>query len=363
MLLFGVLFFASCGTKNQQRPTMIPTLPVVEVPNQSITGYSSYPASLEGVVTSDVRAKVSGYITEVRVDEGEKVRKGQPLFRLETQTLSQEAGAAEANVNAAQVEVDRLKPLVEREIVSDVQLQTAQARLAQAKASYNSIMASIDYAVIKSPVDGYVGTINFRQGTLISPSDPTPLTTVADVDEVYAFFAMNEREYLDFIQKTPGDNLNQKIENFPVVELLLVNDTVYEHKGTIQTVSGQVNPTTGTVQFRAVFPNPNRILASGNSGRIRIPKVYDNVPLVPEITTFERQGRVYVYQVLGDTVAVATTIGVQDRIDNMIVVSSGINAGDKIVAKGIDRLRDRSPIVPQPLPFDSIANPIKVVFK
>lgn len=363
MLLFGVLFFASCGNKNQQRPTMVPTLPVVEVPNQSITGYSSYPASLEGVVTSDVRAKVSGYITEVRVDEGEKVRKGQPLFRLETQTLSQEAGAAEANVNAAQVEVDRLKPLVEREIVSDVQLQTAQARLAQAKASYNSIMASIDYAVIKSPVDGYVGTINFRQGTLISPSDPTPLTTVADVDEVYAFFAMNEREYLDFIQKTPGDNLNQKIENFPVVELLLVNDTVYEHKGTIQTISGQVNPTTGTVQFRAVFPNPNRILASGNSGRIRIPKVYDNVPLVPEITTFERQGRVYVYQVLGDTVAVATTIGVQDRIDNMIVVSSGINAGDKIVAKGIDRLRDRSPIVPQPLPFDSIANPIKVVFK
>lgn len=363
LLLSGVLFFASCENQNQQSPMPVPTLPVVEVPAKTVTGYSSYPASLEGTVTSAVRAKVSGYITDVLVDEGAKVRKGQQLFKLETQTLSQDAEAAVANVNAARVEVDRLKPLVERGIVSQVQLQTAEARLAQAEAAYNSISASIDYAVIKSPVDGYVGSINFRQGALVSPADPTPLTTVADVDEVYAFFAMNERDYLDFIQKTPGESLNEKIENFPPVQLQLVNDSIYQHDGQIQTVSGQINPTTGTVQFRAVFPNPNRILASGNSGRIQIPRTYENVPVVPESTTFERQGRVYVYKVHGDTLAVATTIGIRDRIQNLVVIESGIKAGDKIVAQGIGKLRDKSPINPQPMPFDSIASPLNVVFK
>src|SRR5690606_29496448 len=130
---------------------------------------------------------------------------------------SQDAGAAEANVNAARVEVEKLKPLVEKGIISPVQLETAKARLAQAEASYKSIMASIGYATIKSPVDGYVGAIPFREGTLVSPADPTPLTTVSDVDEVYAFFSMNERDYLNFLQTAEGNTLSEKIRNFPPV--------------------------------------------------------------------------------------------------------------------------------------------------
>ncbi len=160
-----------------------------------------------------------GYITQVLVDEGEKVSKGQTLFKLETEALSQDAGAARANVNAAQVEVDKLKPLVEKGIISPVQLETAKARLEQAKAGYSSIAASIGYANIKSPVDGYVGAINFREGALVSPGDPTPLTTVSDIDEVYAFFSMNERDYLNFIQDAEGASLSEKIENFPPVQL------------------------------------------------------------------------------------------------------------------------------------------------
>src|SRR5690606_36851342 len=133
---------------------------------------------------------------------------GQPLFRLETQTLSQDAEAAEANVKAGLVEVNRLKPLVERGIVSEVQLKTAEARLAQAQAAYKGIVANIEYATIKSPIDGYVGSINFREGALVSPGDPTPLTTVSDVDKIYAFFSMNQRDYLDFIQNTESENLS-----------------------------------------------------------------------------------------------------------------------------------------------------------
>ena len=367
---FGILVcagvLASCnGSENasQQVATAPMSIPVVEVPLKDVSGYTTYPTSIEGTINSQVRAKVSGYITDVLVDEGQPVKKGQTLFRLETQTLSQDAGAAEANVAAAQVEVDRLKPLVAKGIIGKVQLQTAEARLAQAQASSNSIAASIDYATIKSPVNGYVGAIPFRQGALVSPNDPTPLTTVSMIDEVFAYFALNERDYLNFIQNTEGENLGEKIKNFPPVELLMVNGSVYEEKGKIETVTGQVSTSTGTVNFRARFPNPNRLLANGNSGSIMIPKTYEQAVVVPETATFEQQGKVYVYKVQGDTVAVSSIIEVTDRLEGLIVVAAGLEAGERIVAQGVGSLRNNTPISPNLVSFDSIANSLSVAFK
>lgn len=363
--LISSLFFISCQENNEGQAAAegAQPYPVVEVPLRTVTGYTTYPVSIEGTVSSAVRAKVAGYITDVLIDEGQQVNKGQTLFRLETAALTQDAGAARANVNAAQVEVNKLEPLVEKGIISSVQLETAKARLQQARANLNSISASIDYATIKSPIKGNVGSINFREGALISPQDPTPLTRVAQIDDVYAFFSMNERDYLDFLQNTPGSNLQEKIGNFPPVELRLVNGSIYEHEGTIETVTGQIDPSTGTVSFRAIFPNPEQILASGNSGRIRIPRIYENVPVVPETASFEQQGRVYVYKVQGDSLAVSTVIRVIDRVENMIVVESGIGEGETIVAQGIGKLRNNTPIQPQPVSFDSIANTLQPVFK
>ncbi len=359
-------FFSLVSCKNeepqaQQQGTM--SYPVIEVPVRTVTGYTSYPVSIEGIVNSAVRAKVPGYITNVLVDEGEKVKKGQTLFKLETESLTQDAGAAKANVDAAQVEVQKLEPLVEKGIISNVQLETAKARLEQAKANYSSIAANIGYGTIKSPVDGFVGSINFREGALVSPNDPQPLTQVSDIEEVYAFFSMNEKAYLNFLQKTPGGNLSEKIKNFPPVQLELVNGSIYEKEGKIETVSGQVDPSTGTVSFRAVFPNPSLLLASGNSGKIRIPRTYEDAPVIPESASFEQQGRVYVYRVQGDTMAISTPISVQDRVMNLIVIEKGIEPGTMIVAQGVGKLRNNTPIIPQPVPFDSIANSIKPVFK
>src|SRR5690606_27701200 len=330
-ILVGAVVLASCnGNANQgQQMAVAPmSVPVVEIPLKDVSGYTSYPTSIEGIINSQVRAKVSGYITDVLVDKGQPVKKGQTLFKLETQTLSQDAGAAEANVAAAQVEVNRLKPLVAKGIIGKVQLETAEARLAQAQANYNSIAASIDYATIKSPVNGYVGAIPYRQGALVSPSDPTPLTTVSMIDEVYAYFALNERYYLNFIQNTEGDNLAEKVKNFPPVELRLVNGSVYEEKGKIETVTGQVSTSTGTVNFRARFPNPKRLLANGNSGRIMIPMTYEQAVVAPTSATFEQQGKVYVYKVQGDTTAISSVIEVTDRIDNITVVAAGVEAGE-----------------------------------
>ena len=365
-ILAGAVVLVSCnGSSNQgQQAAMGPlSIPVVEVPLKDVSGYTSYPTSIEGTINSQVRAKVSGYITDVLVDEGQPVKKGQTLFKLETQTLSQDAGAAEANVAAAQVEVNRLKPLVAKGIIGKVQLETAEARLAQAQASSNSIAASIDYATIKSPVNGYVGAIPYRQGALVSPGDPTPLTTVSATDDVYAFFALNERDYLNFIQTAEGATLSEKINNFPPVELRLVNGSVYEEKGKIETVTGQISTSTGTVSFRARFPNPNRLLANGNSGSIMIPKTYEQATVIPESATFEQQGKVYIYKVQGDTVAVSSIVEVQDRIEGLIVVASGLEAGEKIVAQGVGTLRNNTPLSPDLVPFDSIANNINVAFK
>lgn len=364
--ILAIVILSACGQGQQgaQQGAMGPMpMPVVEVPLKTVTGYNAFPVSIEGTISSAVRAKVSGYITDVLVDEGQKVSKGQTLFKLETASLSQDAGAAEANVNAARVEVEKLKPLVEKGIISAVQLKTAEAQLAQAEANYKSITANIEYATIKSPVNGYVGAIPFREGSLVSPADPTPLTTVSDVDQVYAFFSMNERDYLNFLQTAEGNTLTEKINNFPPVELQLVNGEIYAEKGEIETVTGQVNTTTGTVSFRATFPNPNRMLANGNSGTIRIPRTYQDAVVVPEVSTFEQQGMVYVYKVQGDSIAVLTNVQVTDRVNNMALITGGIEQGDKIVAQGVAKLQNNTPLIPQPIPFDSVANTLNVVFK
>ncbi len=361
-----ILFFLVACQNNkqgQQQAQHAMPYPVITVPLKTVTGYSSYPVSIEGTINSAVRAKVAGYITSVLVDEGQKVAKGQTLFKIETESLTQDADAAKANINVAQVEVEKLQPLVEKNIISKVQLSTAEAKLAQAKATYNSIIARIDYATIKSPVSGYLGAINFREGALVSPDDPISLSTVSVTDEVYVFFSMNESSYLDFLQNTQGSNLTEKINNFPPVELELANGMIYEQKGRIETVTGEVNPSTGTVSFRATFPNPSRLLANGSSGKIRIPKTYQDAVVVPESATFEQQGKVYVFKVQGDTLAVSSAVEVKDRVDNLAIISSGVSAGDKIVAQGVGKIRTNTPIVSRSVPFDSIANSLNVVFK
>jgi len=362
-----LLLFSSCGDdKSPQQAQMAqqaPTLPVVSIPTKTVTAFTTYPASIEGIVNSQVNAKISGYITDVLVDEGQKVRKGQTLFRLETQTLSQDAAAARANVNAAQVEVDKLKPLVEKNIISNVQLETAKAKLQQAKSGYNSIAANIDYGNIKSPVDGYVGSINLRKGALVSPSSQVPMTTVSDISKVYAYFSMNEKEYLDFIQNAEGKDIEEKIKKLPKVQLLLANGSLYEEEGTIETINSQVNANTGSISFRAVFDNPSRILTNGNSGKIKIPKVYTDAVVVPQEATYEQQGSIYVYKVGEDGMATSTKIETTAEVGNLYVVASGLQKGDKIVAKGANKLRGNSKINPQEMPFDSIAKPIEKVFR
>jgi membrane fusion protein (multidrug efflux system) len=367
---------ASCGKKGQQQAAGA-ALPykVVEVPTQNVTGHNSYPTNIQGKVTSNVRAKISGYIEELYVDEGAIVKKGQPLFRLETNSLAQDASAAqaaiktaEARVNVAQVNADKLVPLVQKGIISNIQLETAQADLASAKsqlastkAQYESVAANLDYSIVKSPIDGIVGAIPYRVGSLVSPNDPQPLTVVSDDSEVYAYFSMNEKEYFNFLEKIEGNSIKEKLQHLPEVQLVLANGQTYTHSGKIETISGQVNPATGTVQVRALFSNKERFLSNGNSGSVLIPQEYKNVLVVPESATFEQQGGVYVYKVENDT-AKATRIEVIDRVNKLAVVKSGLEKGQTIVGAGLGTLRSGTPITPDPIAFEEINNSIQSTF-
>lgn len=359
------LVIVSCGSKQEQQAPQAPPapFPVAQLQPKTVTSYAEYPTTIEGIVNSDVRAKTSGYIQKVLVDEGQKVRKGQVLFRLETQSLSQDASAAKARINVAQVEVNKLIPLVEKNIISEVQLETAKANLAQAKANYSSVSANIGYATIKSPVDGYVGAINFREGALISPSDPTPLTTVSDISKVYAFFSLNETQYLDFLEKAEGKTLNEKLANYPEVSLILANGSTYSEKGKIQTSTGQINPSTGTVSLRAIFNNPNRLITNGNSGKIQIPNTFENAIVVPQQATYEQQGNVMIFKVGEDNKVSTSIIKIKSTVDNLYVVESGLDPKDKIVTTGVGKLKNGVVITPQETSFDDAIKPIATLFK
>lgn len=361
-LLFVLLIF-SCKKEGEKKSKSEPmTFPVIKIEKTDVTTLKKYPAVVEGVVSSDVLAKVSGYITDVYVREGEIVEQGQMLFQLETQALNQNAAAAKARVEAAQVEVNRLLPLVEKNIISDVQLQTAKANLQDAKSNYQGIQANINYARIVSPVNGMVGRINYRNGALVSPQDALPLTQVSQISQVFVYFSMNEKDFLNLMQEADGTTLQEKIEAFPAVELMLSNGNKFDYKGKIDAISGDIDPQTGSLSFRAVFENPSGILRNGASGTIAVPSVYHHKITIPKVSTFERQNKRFVYVVENDSVQ-EKAIQVQDETETVFVLNNGLEEGTMIMGKGVNRVKDGDKIVPEEVTLEEIISSYQTVFK
>lgn len=386
MSLFFIiaLIFGSCKDKEDKNAAApVRVFPVIEIANSTVNGYYVFPAAIKGVKEDEIRAKISGYIKEIYVDEGEMVKKGQPLLKLETNTQQMDAKAARAEIDgaeanitaaegavaAAQVEVDKILPLVEKNIVGQVELETARANLLKAKgqlsqakaakeksqARYYAIVENIRYSDIMSPLDGIVGSITYSEGALTGPRDPQPITTVSDNSSVDAYFALTEKEYIDFFQKFEGTDLEDKINRVPPIDLELANGSIYEEKGKVQTTTGVIDPTTGTIQFRVLFPNEKGLLKSGNSGTIRVPRIYENVVAVPNSATFEQQGMVYVYKVVQDTARVQL-VQVLDKLERMAIINSGLETGDQIIVSGLATLRNGTPIQARMVDLDSIMN-------
>jgi len=346
--LLATLFLVACGKKEEAPAPAGPMpFPVQTIAKQDAVVYQEYTANLQGQQNVEIRPKVNGFIQKIYVDEGQVVKKGQILFKLETQMLNQDASAAKAAVSAAQVEVDRLKPLVDRKIISVVQLETAKAKLAQAKSVYGSVAANINYGTIVSPVNGVIGSLPFREGSLVSSTSEQPLTTVSDTKVIRAYFSMNEKQLLYFNKTFKGATTAEKLKNAPAVSFLLVDGSEYDQKGKLATMNGLVDASTGTTQFRAEFANPEGILRSGSSGIVRLPIVQKDVMLVPQNAIFEVQGKQTIYVVGAGNKVKSAIVETNGTSDLNFIVTKGLNAGDVVVIEGASKLKDDMEIVPQ----------------
>ena len=341
----GVLVLMSCGGKTQQQAAPPPpSLKVATLQKQDVTLENTYSTTMEGVQNVQIWPKVGGFVDNIYVEEGQKVKKGQLLFKLETQSLSQDAKAAQAAVNVAQVEVDKLVPLVEKGIISEIQLATAKARLEQAKSGHQSIAANIGYSVIHSPVTGFIGGIPFKEGALVSNTMGQPLTVVSDISSIRAYFSMNEKQLLEMkarMSLSEGDGERAAQE----VELIMVNGKTYPHKGKIAMINNIINPTTGNVTLRADFPNPDFLLSSGSTGKIRIPTTYTDVWVIPQAATIDRQGTKMIF-VLDGQAATPRSIDIIAQTQTEFIVAQGIEPGTTIVTEGVSKLRDGQIIDP-----------------
>lgn len=341
----------SCGSDNrntvQQAPQKYPT---AVVNRQDVALESVYPVTVKGKEDIEIRPRIDGFIDAIYIDEGSVVRKGQTLFKINSPSAEQSLNSAraavksaQAQVNIAKVDVNRIKPLAEKEIVSMVQLETAEssyqaalAGLAQAEATLRNAEATMGWTNVTSPVDGIVGAIPFRQGSLVNSSNT--LTTVANTSNVFAYFSLNEKELSTFLNNLEGNTQAEKIKNAPEVTLTLADGTVYEHTGRIETITGLVNATTGTASFRAEFPNRGGVLRSGVSGRISIPKHIENTIVVPQKATYAQQNKTLIYLVQSDSVVQKVIDVVPTPDSKNYVVTGGLQDGDRIVTDGIATL-------------------------
>ncbi len=344
----AVLLFISCGGKNKQQigESQAPSLKVSTISKQDITLYNSYATTMEGEQNIEIWPKVSGFVQQIYVEEGQQVKKGQRLFKLETETLSQDAEAAKAAVNVAQVEVDKLVPLVKKNIVSEVQLETAKANLAQAKSTYNSINANIGYSNIVSPVNGYIGSIPYKVGALVSSNMGAPLTVVSDISNIRAYFSMNEKEFLQMKTEMVETGASFTKGDTPEVELVMINGQTYPKKGRIAMVNNIINPSTGSVTLRADFDNPDLLLSSGSTGTIKIPSDYQDVFVIPQFVTVDLQGTKMVFVVGDDNIVHTVPLTIIAQTDSQFIVKDGLSEGQTIVAEGVSKLKDGQTISP-----------------
>lgn len=317
----------------------------------------NYSATIRGRQDIAIYPQVSGTIFELCVNEGQTVSKGQPLFIIDQvpykaalQTAEANVAAAKAGVATAQLTYDSKKELYAKNVVSQYDLLTAEntlltakAQLAQAEAQRVNAANNLSYTVVKAPANGVVGTLPYRVGALVSASISKPLTTVSDNSDVYVYFSMTENQLLNLTRQY--GSIANTLKNMPDVQLVLNDGSVYDRTGRIESISGVIDTSTGSVQLRAVFPNADGLLHSGGAGSVIVPNIHKDCVVVPQVATFELQNKVYVYKV-EDGKAASSMIDVE-KINNgrEYIVKSGLTPGDVIVAEGVGLLREGTPIV------------------
>lgn len=374
MAVAMVIAGSSCKNKQagQQPPAGMPgkqppqQYSVLQLTTQPVSVHKDYPATLQGEEVVEIRPRIEGYLEEQYVDEGARVKRGQKLFRVSSPQYEQELRSAEAGINTAQADVksaeltvNKTRPLVEKDIISKYELeaaeytlQTKKAALAQAQATLANARANFGYTIITSPSNGIIGTIPYKKGSLVSGTSTSPLTTLSADKGVYAYFALDEKQLLDFNRTFEGATTQDKLKHLPAVQLLLADGSLYNHTGKVETASGLLTTETGSTSFRATFPNPDGMLKSGGSANVRIPRVIKDALLIPQSATYELQDKRLVYVVGNDNKVLSKAITTSPTNEGkFFIVTDGLANGDKIVLNGLTNLKDSMTIAP------AMANP------
>jgi membrane fusion protein, multidrug efflux system len=350
-----ILILSSCGggqpAQQQPGPTDVDFLTLV---SGEASVEKKYPGAIEGTVNVDIKAQVSGYLDQIYVKEGDFVQKGQSLFRIKGDVFNEQVHNSEAALKAAlaaqataQLEIDKIKPLVEGKVMSDMQLKTAQAsydaataQVAQARAALGSSQINAAFSLIKAPVSGYIGRIPNRTGNLVTPADALPLTTLSEISQVFVYFSLSEADYITFVKDRKTD------KGMNTVSLVMADGSVYDQKGTVEIASGNIERTTGSIPLKAVFSNPDKLLRSGGSARIVMTRKMDSVLTIPMGSVKDIQDRFFVFTLADSNKVAMTPIEIAGRSGNNYIIKGGLKPGDKVALNRIDVLNEGMPVTP-----------------
>jgi len=348
--LLGVLALISCKEKTQEKSAPIYKKMTVELSNQTLE--TAYSATMTGKEIVEVRPQVSGLVTKILIKEGDKVKKGQPLFIIDQVPYQAAVNTAEATLESAkaaeataQLNYDSRKQLRDQQVISDFDLQTAyqslvsaKARVSETKAQLTNARNSLSYTVVKSPLTGVAGMIPYHVGALVSSSIEVPLVKVSDDEEMLVYFSLSEREITDLTMR--NGSMENYVDQMPTVKLRMTNGAEYDQEGKVDAVSGLVDEKTGAVSLRATFPNPQHLLRNGGSATVILRNQRENVIVIPQSATLELQNKVFVYRIV-DGKAKITPVEV-NKLNNgkEYVVESGLKPGEVIIAEGAGLVRD-----------------------
>ena len=366
ILMVAVLMIAAgCNNEKPEAPTeeaAPKVLPVTNVMVKDTNLYREYVADIQAVQNVELRARVQGFLERIHVDEGQVVKKGQILFKINDEEYRAELAKANANLESAiaeakasELEVDRLKVMVEKKVISETELSVAQAKLKaviakieQARWAKSNAELRLSYTSIRAPFYGIIDRIPFKVGSLIDHG--TLLTTVSDISEVFVYFNVSEGEYLEYVKATVAETAGRN----KFVTLLLADGTNYPFQGSVETMGGEFQASTGSISFRARFPNPKSILKHGASGKIRLSNTLNDAIMIPQKAVFEIQDKNFVFIVDSTNQVRMRNFVPKTRFSHYYIVESGLQSGDQIVFEGIQEIRDGMRIIPKPVHMDSV---------
>ena len=340
VIVINSLSLGSCGGGKGQNEQKSPDKYKVEtVSRADVTVFTLFPVQIQSENDIEIYPRATGYIRKIYVKEGDNVKKGSPILQIEDAEYLQTVNATKATCDNARLEVVKLQPLVEKGIISPLQLQTAQSNAEAALAAYENAKINLGYTLITSPVSGVIGRISLREGSLLTAGIATPITTVASTGDVFAYFSFDEKLLLQSADSSRA-TLKQMVEKLPSVDLVLANGQIYAHKGRIELGSSLIDPTTGSLLMKGVFPNPEAVLHSGGTGTLRIPSVYNNAIVIPQRATYDIQDKKMTFTVDAENVVHATNIKVANNTSDSFIIESGLSEGDRIVLDGVGKIKD-----------------------